>query len=259
MLRVPGGSLYYEVRGHGPTLLMIPGGGGDAGFFTGVAERLAGRFRVVTYDRRGNSRSVVDEPAGYSIATQVDDAVRLLENLGSGPAHVFGSSLGGVVGLDLAARYPELVETLVVHEPPVLAVLPDPEPARRRFREVRAAYDTGGVVAAVAKMSAHTDPSEIVDGDPVVSARLAANVGFFVAQEMLPTVAYEPDLAALKASGTPVVVGVGEPRTDTLSHDIGKALAVALDTEPVEFPSYHQGFFTAPEPFAARLGDLLAR
>jgi hypothetical protein len=54
---VDGVSIYFESRGEGPTLLMIPGGGGDAGGYRFVGERLADEYRVVSYDRRGNSRS----------------------------------------------------------------------------------------------------------------------------------------------------------------------------------------------------------
>jgi pimeloyl-ACP methyl ester carboxylesterase len=52
-----GDDLYYEVRGHGQPLLMISGGGGDAGFFSLVADILSDEYKVITYDRRGNSRS----------------------------------------------------------------------------------------------------------------------------------------------------------------------------------------------------------
>jgi pimeloyl-ACP methyl ester carboxylesterase len=56
-LQVPGASLYCEVRGSGPVLLMIPGGPMDADGFKEIAARLADTYTVATYDRRGNSRS----------------------------------------------------------------------------------------------------------------------------------------------------------------------------------------------------------
>ncbi|MGH2758351.1 MAG: alpha/beta fold hydrolase, partial [Actinomycetota bacterium] len=61
-LKVPGATLYHEVRGSGPVLLAIPGGPTDAGLFTGFAEYLADRYTVVTYDPRGHSRSTLDGP-----------------------------------------------------------------------------------------------------------------------------------------------------------------------------------------------------
>ena len=57
--------LYYELRGAGTPVLLIPGVPGDAGQFTTVASELAGGdCRVLTYDRRGNSRST--RPNGWS-------------------------------------------------------------------------------------------------------------------------------------------------------------------------------------------------
>lgn len=49
--------LYREVRGAGPVLLLIPGGNGDAGFYEPFAKALSGDFTVISYDRRGFSRS----------------------------------------------------------------------------------------------------------------------------------------------------------------------------------------------------------
>ena len=56
-LEVPGATIYYETRGAGPQLLMIPGGPQDAGVFADLSRQLAGRHTVIAYDPRGNSRS----------------------------------------------------------------------------------------------------------------------------------------------------------------------------------------------------------
>ncbi|MGN6175885.1 MAG: alpha/beta fold hydrolase [Streptosporangiaceae bacterium] len=61
-LKVPGASLYHEIRGSGPVLLLICGGVYDAAGYAGLAQQLADRYTVVTYDRRGNSRSPLDGP-----------------------------------------------------------------------------------------------------------------------------------------------------------------------------------------------------
>jgi pimeloyl-ACP methyl ester carboxylesterase len=55
MLAVPGATLYHEVRGSGPILLLIPGGPMDAGGFEALAEQVADRYTVVTHDCRGDS------------------------------------------------------------------------------------------------------------------------------------------------------------------------------------------------------------
>ena len=86
---VNGTELYHEIRGSGPTVLLIMGGSGDGGHFDAFADLLADEFTVITYDRRGNGRSPV--PAGWQTTSpqeQADDAAALLEALGASPAAV---------------------------------------------------------------------------------------------------------------------------------------------------------------------------
>jgi pimeloyl-ACP methyl ester carboxylesterase len=90
-LKVPGASLYYEITGSGPPLLMIPGAPADAGAFGAIAAQLADRYTVMTYDWRGSSRSPLDEPpgdlpGGLPMQVQGDDAAHLLAALDAGPA-----------------------------------------------------------------------------------------------------------------------------------------------------------------------------
>src|SRR3954466_1733836 len=129
-LRVPGATLSYEVYGTGPILLLIPGGGNDAHAFDSIVRRLADQYTVVAYSRRGLSQSTLDDPEEVQqVGVHSDDAHRLLKKLGSDyePAFVFGSSGGAVVGLDLVARYPGQIHTLIAHEPPThLAIAADP-------------------------------------------------------------------------------------------------------------------------------------
>jgi pimeloyl-ACP methyl ester carboxylesterase len=74
-VKVPGATLYYEVRGTGPVLLCISGGPTDAGMFTDLARRLAERYTVVTYDQRGHSRSPLDGTAeDIAVAQHAADA-----------------------------------------------------------------------------------------------------------------------------------------------------------------------------------------
>ena len=126
---VQAAQLYTETRGAGPLLLFVVGGNGDPAVFSGVADHLADRFTVVTYARRGFVQSPVDGPIDDAsrIATDVEDAVALIARHGGGPARVFGSSSGAIVALDLVTRHPEVVSTVVVHEPPILELLDDPD------------------------------------------------------------------------------------------------------------------------------------
>jgi pimeloyl-ACP methyl ester carboxylesterase len=103
-LKVPGASLHYEVQGSGPVLLIIPGMPADAGLYSVLARQLTDTYTVVTYDPRGISRSRLDgPPQDQRVEVHADDAHRILDAVGAGPAHVLSDSISGLVGLCLAA------------------------------------------------------------------------------------------------------------------------------------------------------------
>ncbi len=109
----------YEERGSGRPLLLIPGTGGHSGALAALAQRLAARHRVITYDRRGHGSTVgaLGTPSGY-LARHVADAASLLRALDAGGATVFGWSWGGLVAFGLAVEHATLVRELVLQEPP---------------------------------------------------------------------------------------------------------------------------------------------
>ncbi len=116
-IQLPGIRLYYEEHGSGEPILLSHGTGSDAGTWGSALDELARMGRVISYDRRGFTRSERPEP--YLRTTPVEhahDAAALLEALVATPAIVIGRSSGGNVGLDLALRYPERVRGLVLLE-----------------------------------------------------------------------------------------------------------------------------------------------
>jgi pimeloyl-ACP methyl ester carboxylesterase len=86
-VKVPGATLYVEVRGSGAVLLCITGGPTDAGMFADLGGRLADRYTLVSYDQRGHSRSPLDgEPEDIPVALHADDAAAILAAVGDEPA-----------------------------------------------------------------------------------------------------------------------------------------------------------------------------
>jgi pimeloyl-ACP methyl ester carboxylesterase len=109
------------VREH-PALVLVHGSWVDRHQWDGVAPLLAPSFRVIAYDRRGHGQS--ERPSGQgSIHQDVDDLAAIVEQIAGAPAHLAANSYGAIVALRLAARRPELVESLCVHEPPAVAVI----------------------------------------------------------------------------------------------------------------------------------------
>lgn len=270
-LKVPGGTIYYELQGSGPVLVMIPGGPTtDAGIFTGLAGCLADRCTVVAYDPRGNSRSTLDgTPEEQQLDVHGDDAARLIEALGDEAASVFGSSGGGQIGLNLAARHPERVRALVAHEPPCIQVLPDPSEALAGIQEVYDTYRREGVGPAMQKfreVAGLGDGPQQKDAPPESEptpdarqafARIDGNLDYFLAHGFKPISLSVPDVDALSAGPARVVVGIGESSGGQLTHRTAVALAEKLGTEPVTFPGDHGGFGSHPDNFAETLHRVL--
>ena len=114
---INGYTMYYEVHGEGPPLVMIHGGlgGGEgcAAFVEHHAAALAGKFQLVVYDRRAAGRSSTPEE-GYSIPSFSDDLFQLLGMLGVERAHMLGSSAGGPIALQFALDHPDMTDTLIL-------------------------------------------------------------------------------------------------------------------------------------------------
>jgi pimeloyl-ACP methyl ester carboxylesterase len=125
-LAANGTTLYSEIRGAGPAVLLIHAGGEDAEEWRPIAERLSG-FTTITYDRRGTLRSGRNDCPGQGSAQHADDAAALLDALGLGDVLVFGGSAGGIVALRLALRYPGLIRRCLVFEPGYFRQVPGGE------------------------------------------------------------------------------------------------------------------------------------
>ncbi|CAM4195406.1 alpha/beta hydrolase [Nocardia ninae] len=268
-LKVPGATLYYEVRGDGPLLLLLPGSGGDAAVFDPIADVLAEHFTVATLDPRGYSRSTLDtaEPVGELVATQRDDAYRLLETLTptSEDAYIFGGSGGAVIALDLLVHHPELLRLVIAHEPPCFAVLPDADEQKAFIDEVYTLFRTEGVAAAGARflqgiggtMKPMPDPADLPPRAAEMLHRLHANAAPMIANELRPITSYKPDETALAAHTDRLVLAAGRETRGHLPHRPATTLAAHLNIPLTEFPGGHSGFTDEPTEFAHQLLDLL--
>jgi pimeloyl-ACP methyl ester carboxylesterase len=264
-LTVPGARLYYEVSGSGPVLLLIPGGMADSGGFVPLAKYLEQSYTVVRYDPRGISRSRLENPEDVPVEVHVDDAHRLLTAIGDAPAYVLGHSGGAVISLALVERHPEVVQTLVAHEPPLVELLPAGDERRKDGQAIYDTYRKEGAGAAMAQFmaTAGMDEPAPVKMSPEAQefmaqemARMEQNLDFFFAHYLLPVTSYVPDIATLQGSSSRVLVGVGEGSVGQETYETALALAERLGTEPVAFPGDHVGMATQPEAFAAKLHEV---
>lgn len=279
---VPGARLHCEVTGSGPVLLLIAGAAGDAKTLAPLANQLAASYRTVTYDMRGLSRSVLDGPAeDVGIDLLADDAYRILTALGGEPGFVFGTSGGGLVALELTARYPELVRMVIAHEPAATALLPHRQQWQDFLDELDALYRQHGAAVAMGRFLdgieavpgpgtsrlGQLPPRPVADtlADSMMSPRTRAlmrrsqdNMAHFFGHQIRQAARYQPDVEALGRSGRPIVIGVGESSTGQACHQAALEVASRLGVDVVRFPGEHQGFTTRLADFAATVREMLA-
>ena len=281
MLETADADIAYDVRGPLPTadgrppLFMIAQPMDASGFAT-LASLFPDRT-VVTYDPRGLGRSTrKDGRVDQAPTVQAGDVHAVIEVLAVGPVEMFASSGGAVTALALVAAYPNDVTTLVAHEPPIISVLPDAPAAARAQAGVRDVYEAKGSNAGMAAFIAMTSwrgeftddyfnqpaPEPAMFGmpndddgsrdDPLLSDRSWAITSF------------QPDVDALAASATRIVIAVGEESLDTITGRTTVTIAQLLGQEATVFPSHHGGFMGGesgylgkPEAFARKLRDVL--
>jgi acetyltransferase/esterase len=265
LARAAGADLYYERRGTGPPLLMITGGGGDGGYFTAAADLLADRYTVITYDRRGNSRSPLHgPPAAITMPGQSADAVAVLAANGFGSAAIFGNSGGATIALDLAARHPAAVTAMVCHEPPVPTVLPDPAAYLAIHDEMGKLLLTDGWPAAFRRFQ--TDilgrlPGGRLPPGPArdVVLRMSGNWEFMTRYEIRSFIDHRPDVASIRGNHVRVALAYGAETTHIAAAEMSRALAARLSAECAILPGGHAGPQDDPAAFAAPLRELLGR
>ncbi|HOC13955.1 MAG TPA: alpha/beta hydrolase [Propionicimonas sp.] len=278
VIEMPGAVVVYDVHepdqpsDHRP--LFIFGSPMGAAGFTELV-RLFGDRTVITYDPRVGERSRLEKGAALSYEVHGDDVHRVVAASGLGPVDVFASSGGAVAALPWLLAHPQEVGTVVVHEPPLTALLEDGEVLERVMADIAATYQAQGQGPAMAKfiqlvMYDGPLPADFLDRpapDPALFGFSAEDDGSrddALLGRNLTMAAYHADGHALRASGVRILPAVGAESGAAMPRRAGEALAGLLGVEAVEFPGDHGGFATNewspqndPAVFAAKLREVL--
>lgn len=247
--------LYVTKQGSGPVLLLIHGVACDGNYFAETVKYLTRSFTVVTYDRRGYSRSEVFEDTGFGVNEQMEDAIAILDALDCRRAYIAASSAGCLIALEAARKYPKRVEKMFLHEPPLgadEAIQKEIEEWHERLRE---AADEGKIATALLRFI------EVLGGvDPNAPCKPLEqqvqdfeNLKVFLYKEMEDFLTYvkrNPDKISLKV---PCVLAVGEEDSEGLFSRAGKSAAQYLGCSLLYVPGYHNLASELPFDFAAAL------
>ena len=253
--------LYWEARGAGAPVLLIAGSPGDGGQFETVAQCLAANHLVITYDRRGTSRSAhLPQYDATSVAEQADDAANLLSAIGVDRAVAFGTSNGAAVALELALRHPRRLAGVMLHEMPLLSVLREPEPVAAAIGSlIGEAMQRGGPAIALEAFLRFAFGDAIVDAWPdELRQRMLSNADMVLSIEMPAFGSYRPDEQALAANVTPAAVLVGEAQGLAMFSEAAQWLATRLSTQLTRAPGAHGPQFSCPDALAATISDFVA-
>ena len=266
--RINGLRIYWETKGTvGDPMVLVHGSWGDHQNWASVVPTLSGAFRVLTYDRRGHSKS--ERPAGQgSVRQDAADLAALLEERRHYPAHVVGSSFGSSIVLRLAAERPELFRSVVVHEPPLFGLLQaDPNAqlalaaAQERLSAVRSlllAGDwTGGARQFVETIA--FGPGAWQTLPDALRETFVFNAPTWLDEAHDPE-ALDIDLSGLRGFPAPALVTVGAQSPPFFSKVVEQVVAAMPRAEMHTYAGAgHVPHLSHPEQYVRLVTDFLAR
>jgi pimeloyl-ACP methyl ester carboxylesterase len=219
---------------------------------------------------------------------EAEDLAHLIDAVGGDRADVFGTSGGAVAGLALAADYPDKVGTLIAHEPPLPALLPDAPHVHAAVDDIEDAYRANGPGAAWGKFVSlvmHRGPVTETGVPPAAwpppgagaeepgsssgehegtgavpperSEKQQADDELFLLRMLKPFLRYEPKIDVLRSGDPGVVLAVGAAAGGEIPQRSTEALAQRLGTPVTIFPGDHAGFLDDPAGFAAMIRQVL--
>jgi pimeloyl-ACP methyl ester carboxylesterase len=268
-LHTDGAEIAYDVHGPLPTAdgrppLFMIGQPMCADGFGALASNFPDRT-VITYDPRGLGRSTrSDGRVENTPELQAGDVHAVIEALGAGPVDMFASSGGAVTAFALVSAHPNDVRTLVAHEPPLIEVLPDAAAAHRAQAGFRDVYEEKGFGAGMAAFIAMTSwRGEFTDEyfalPPVDPAQFGMPTGddgsrgdALLSDRSWAITSYRPDVDALAAAPTRIVIGVGEESDGVFTGRTAAGMADLLGQQATVFPSHHGGFVGGDTPYAGK-------
>jgi pimeloyl-ACP methyl ester carboxylesterase len=256
-MRINGVDLYVEpAAGDGEPVVLVHGGWTDHGTWAALVPALARSFRVVTYDRRGHSRSERG-PTPPPRRLHEDDLAALIEALGEGPVHLVGSSYGAAIALALAGRRPELVHSVVAHEPLLIDLVPAPA-AAAAMQSVATQLAAGDVERGTRRFfeDVALGPGGWEKVPEPIQRAAVGNAQTYVDMYEDPHWA-ALDVARVRRFPGPIVVTRGDSGPAWLPYvALGVAERIGRESRVIAGAG-HSPHLTHPDPFAALIADFI--
>jgi 3-oxoadipate enol-lactonase len=255
---VNGVTLHAESTGQGPTLLFVHGMCGGGWVWNDQVSRLSSRFRCVTYDRRGHSRSQ-DGAEPHTVELHADDTAALIEKLDLAPCVLVGSSGGARVGLDVVRRHGDLLRGAVLSEPPAGALAPELWAAMVADLkpQVGRAMESGGPRAAVDAFFEYLCPGLWAAIDEPARDRYRDNSAQLFADLGMPP--YQVTPADFASNELPVLLMAGTESHPALRGPILALASAFPNATMLELPCGHVTYAEQPAAFADAVASFVTR
>ena len=208
----------------------------------------------------GNGQSTVAKPRMLNPMESARDVTAIIKGRGYKKAALFGTSSGGIIALQVAESYPEFVDRIVIHEIPIVSLLPE-----ESIRKVDAGYNVYqayleyGAETALAQFrsSVAGKPVEPVSEIAVAKAPEPHRLDFFFRYEFLVFHIYTPNMHQIRISGVPIATVEGEESKGVFHATSAQVQSEILRCTHVIWPGAHAPFVTDPTMFAEELHKTL--
>lgn len=249
--------LFCRKTGKGVPVLMIHGACVDGDFFYDTAQYLSRFYQVCMYDRCGYGRSEDAGYSDYSVEYQTENAARVAEALGS-PCHVIAHSAGTTIAMELAAKHPKLVRSVILHEPIDADTIEPGGTEEQNLTEISELIHRGKLNSAMNRFLPRLGDRDerarpATEGE---LSRMSKNCSCFIRNEFDIMFQYASDGESLK--GIPITIGVGERSQNTARWETAVKLARKLNAPITYFPGGHNCPFDLPREFAYLCAGILS-
>jgi pimeloyl-ACP methyl ester carboxylesterase len=221
-----------------------------------------------SFEGRGFSRSYLSAYEGqdyeHRLETDAEDVAQLVKHLSKDPVVVFGSSFGAVVALEVLQQHPDVVKTLIVHEPQACSLLPDCDDIQKRIHEIYKTYRKSGLPPAYRMLGEYVklhqqEAMAMLEGTKPENGQYNfSNAQYFWEREPHAYPFHHFDLAALeKQKGKLVLVNSQQTDHEALHYRPNVALGEKFGLRVDTFPGGHMGYLTNTKEFADKLLGVL--
>ena len=252
--------LFSSSSGKGEAILLIHGIISDSSFFESCVSYLSKSYQTITYDRRGYGKSISENYTDFSVHAQALDAVSVIKKHTNEPVWLIGNSAGGLIGLELALHFPELLKGLIMIEPSLAYEKEEKQKLQAWNQELNDYLNSGKIKKALPAFSRVTAApvSDAATSSLAVLKQTYQNLSAFMHGELNEVQHYFPDIQQLKELTVPTAVAVTERGRESIFATSSLSGAQMIGWPVIHIPGFHNVARDMPFDFALSMHGIIS-